>query len=844
MVKMHFLIKILIFALIICPASVLAVDIPSDDIETLPDLINTVFSVIFGLAGIAIFVVLIIGGLSYLTAGGSPMLMAKARQRIIMGLVGFGLIFGSYLIINQINPDILRGIFTPWDIDSPEPPDPPQVREPDTNTYVYQEIPFGTILETKILAKNITCYEGGELVDCHTGEPILEEEIERIIYIMGREFPDIWGEATKEDAELAYLCYDFDDQGNFTQTDPIGHNDRLDCIRRVVQAFERKSRTLNERVLELKTLTSSCSCGQCECGECAVCEDPEEVCGDPEECDPDDEACLLAIQQCWAYWENCSPCDPAYNSTCPCGQACDGDPCEAQRAAIDAIRQQLNMDQIVGGHNLLQDNELVKVLPENYDEMTLINQVRYLANRFFPPHIASLEIDLSYLVKARNMYQDQCLYGTHLSQANFMDLVSSLVSVPYVETEVNKFCLNGSQARWGESCPEEQQVKTAYWCHEFNCTDCDEEGAEKLACGVCNLDVLEEGTEVPFTRAGEDRISYKCSQYYINQQDGELGREVDDELGVMCRIQSDGELCQRSTGNPVTFYCPQPGSNAPVETTELSLTREFNVDHNVVNGYRVGYIELGQLIDSGRAYIDEIKRPLIEMVKDGVPKITCPSFDKNDPDNLCLLYLLPTRCICNGVIQTMYEPDDESFCGISCDTWHGCLCNNCEEPCDGCLCSTCLPTLNNPEEYQPYPCPQTVIDRRQAETINAYGLIKKQHDTVVSLIRAVGLADNQPSRTEMFNQLQDSQKKLQRCVSGFQVDYAERTVARAVNCRYLLDNRALDKWQISPFFETCYPYNSERLTPQQRDACRADRNSQVCLSAIRNLMFDYFCLIK
>lgn len=843
---MHLLIKILIFLLILFPVGALAVDIPAEEIETLPELINVVFSVMIGLAGIAVFVVLIIGGIGYLTAGGSPMLMAKARQRIITGLLGFGLIFGSYVVINQINPDILSGIFAPWDFDPPDRPDSPVIQPPGTDTYVYQEIPFGTILENKILAKNISCFEGGELVDCHTLEPILDEEIDRIIGIMAGSFPDVWGEADEEDAELAYLCYDFDIQGNFTQTDPIEYNDRLDCIRRVVRAFEAKSNTLNEEVIRLQGLTSHCSCEQCECGECIECRDPEEACPDPSDCEPGDEECLGAIQRCWEHWENCDPCDEAYGSTCPCGGPCDedGDPCEAQREEIDAIRQKINMDQIVAGYNLLEDSELVKVLPEDYDKMTLINQVRYLANRFFPPHLASLEIDLGYLVKARDMYRDQCSYGTHLSQANFLDLVKFLELRPNVNTEVNRFCLNGRSARWGESCPEEHQVKIDYWCHEFNCIDCDEEGEDKPDCDVCDLDALERGTEVPFIQAGEEKVSYKCSQYYINQQEGEMGRDADDELGIMCRIQSDGVICERSTSNPVTFYCPQPESNVPVETTELRLTRDFNVDHGVSGGYQKGYIELGQLVDSSRAYIEAIRRPLIAMVEDGVPDVTCPSFDKGDPDNLCHLYLLPTRCRCDGVFQTEYEPSDESFCGISCDTWHGCLCNICEDlDCPGCDCSTCLPTIHY-SDYEPHPCPQSIINQRQAETDQGYRFIRRQHDNVINLILGVNLSDDQPSRTEMLNQLQDAQKKLRRCVSGFHVDYAQKTVARATNCQYMLGKQALDYWQISPFIQTCYPYDSEELTQQQRDACRADRNSQVCVSAIADLMFDYFCLIK
>jgi len=58
-----------------------------------------VVSVVLGLAGIALFIMLIIGGFKYLTSGGNPETAQSAQKTITYALLGLVLIALAYLII-------------------------------------------------------------------------------------------------------------------------------------------------------------------------------------------------------------------------------------------------------------------------------------------------------------------------------------------------------------------------------------------------------------------------------------------------------------------------------------------------------------------------------------------------------------------------------------------------------------------------------------------------------------------------------------------------------------------------------------------------------------------------
>ncbi|MCD6550121.1 fibronectin type III domain-containing protein [bacterium] len=79
-----------------------------DDTSTLVDFVDYAYRWGVLLGGLAAFIALIIAGFQYLTSVGDPNKIKDARDRIISALIGLALLFGSYIIISILNPDLLR----------------------------------------------------------------------------------------------------------------------------------------------------------------------------------------------------------------------------------------------------------------------------------------------------------------------------------------------------------------------------------------------------------------------------------------------------------------------------------------------------------------------------------------------------------------------------------------------------------------------------------------------------------------------------------------------------------------------------------------------------------------
>lgn len=72
-------------------------------IKCLEAVFANVLSVVATLAGIALFVMLTIGALRYLTSGGDPKATEAARKTMTSAILGITLIVGSYLILRLIS---------------------------------------------------------------------------------------------------------------------------------------------------------------------------------------------------------------------------------------------------------------------------------------------------------------------------------------------------------------------------------------------------------------------------------------------------------------------------------------------------------------------------------------------------------------------------------------------------------------------------------------------------------------------------------------------------------------------------------------------------------------------
>lgn len=72
------------------------------EIKDIVDIVENIFSIVIRLAGVAAFIMLIIGGFKYLTAGGDPKAAESARNTITYAILGLVLIIAAWFILKFI----------------------------------------------------------------------------------------------------------------------------------------------------------------------------------------------------------------------------------------------------------------------------------------------------------------------------------------------------------------------------------------------------------------------------------------------------------------------------------------------------------------------------------------------------------------------------------------------------------------------------------------------------------------------------------------------------------------------------------------------------------------------
>ncbi|HEV8601011.1 MAG TPA: pilin [Patescibacteria group bacterium] len=70
--------------------------------------VNQIYLWALGLSGILAVLMMILGGYLVMSAGGNAQQSSKGKEFIMSAIVGLGLLFGSYLILNTINPDLVN----------------------------------------------------------------------------------------------------------------------------------------------------------------------------------------------------------------------------------------------------------------------------------------------------------------------------------------------------------------------------------------------------------------------------------------------------------------------------------------------------------------------------------------------------------------------------------------------------------------------------------------------------------------------------------------------------------------------------------------------------------------
>jgi len=74
---------------------------------TLSSYLEGVYQLLIGLAGVFAVLMIVIGGLQYITGADNPSKRSEARKRIISAIFGLLLAMGSWLILYIINPNLV-----------------------------------------------------------------------------------------------------------------------------------------------------------------------------------------------------------------------------------------------------------------------------------------------------------------------------------------------------------------------------------------------------------------------------------------------------------------------------------------------------------------------------------------------------------------------------------------------------------------------------------------------------------------------------------------------------------------------------------------------------------------
>lgn len=103
------------------------------------DIIPALYRFGLGLVGVSALVALIIGGIMYMTAGGSQDQTKRARTWIGNAFFGLALALLSFLILNTINPDLVKKLDLRLAPIRQEPPEEQAFRE-SVNRCIYNQV--------------------------------------------------------------------------------------------------------------------------------------------------------------------------------------------------------------------------------------------------------------------------------------------------------------------------------------------------------------------------------------------------------------------------------------------------------------------------------------------------------------------------------------------------------------------------------------------------------------------------------------------------------------------------------------------------------------------------------
>lgn len=293
---------------------------------------------------------------------------------------------------------------------------------------------------------------------------------------------------------------------------------------------------------------------------------------------------------------------------------------------------------------------------------------------------------------------------------------------------------------------------------------------------------------------------------------------------IKCQLNPD-RLCNRyvSSGDNATFY---ENKNYLEEET---LTKEMcTVDPKKEKGIPLGLIPIGETFDEDEEFADKIIEVLNHIISEVLNEM------KVAHDNSDSLYWLPegnntiAGCECSRVSNSMWT---SWSCSCSCGS------DCCYSKCDSCYCTTCGGNV----------CPFSDIDNRLASITNSLSDITYDLSRYTDLTEAINLLPGDPNKCTIFDILAISRQKLTQCFTGYETPQnIGMTKMRVFSSRIALDLVYLGILSNFPYPASttvlnAYPFNSDKLTPAQKQICLTNRKSIDCQTIIRDLMDNYYC---
>jgi hypothetical protein len=329
----------------------------------------------------------------------------------------------------------------------------------------------------------------------------------------------------------------------------------------------------------------------------------------------------------------------------------------------------------------------------------------------------------------------------------------------------------------------EDQSSTASYCKEYNCIDSDNDGFK-------------------------ENCSFNDETRYCKNNEG-------DELST--------------EGDPATFYFNENETRNYLYS-DLTCTIEAKTEEGILKGL----IPIGETVDGTEDFIAKIISSFDNFIKNIQKEIVEGG----------IAYTYPESCHCGNCGSSAIT---ESEC-CSCCNCDECTCSS-KSDCDCLGCTTCAGEI----------CPYATIRNAITEAENIFSAytynesaktllnIKQTLVNYKNLTQSKGLAETDPDRFALFNLLDISRERLDKCFTKYNFEGSTvSAIMDTISCESILNWRNKGYLTTYPDFILtedqgyfdCYPYNTDETL---RGSCVINIDSLSCLKLRSTYMNNYYC---